>query len=356
MKPPKSTPKATPTKSCDGKSDCAERYDDLYMQYRDLQQQYNMLQADHTLLKNLLIKVSDKVSYLEDNIVDLRSRSMKDNIVISGCPEDADDEKDMIKFIKDNMDIEVKPEQVVRAHRLGAPRPDDNDGKKPPPRPLVAKLEYKTKSKIMNKENLKKLKKKKNVFFNHQLPEALKEKEKQVRFQLKHQRQLYEDDRDVEIYIKKDRVHVNNQVIRNKVQTPSINMMLNTSHDERKQLGKIKMTKSSEIPDAGSRFLGCRVNSYDDIQNAYMKVKFEHPSSADVMCSFSLADEFGRQQVELHDDKEHAAASRIYSAIQSSDKENVAVYVVRYFSGHHIGRKRFDHIKSAATEALNLLE
>ena len=210
--------------------------------------------------------------------------------------------------------------------------------------------------KVMN--NTDKLKNEKNIFVNHQQPEAIKEKDKKLRFQRRYQRELYKDE-NIDIRIKKGHVHVGNQVIRDRVCTPSIQMMLSTTPDERKDVCRMKLSQSERVRDGGSVFQGyaCHVSSYDDVQRAYTKIKLENPSSADVMCSFTVKDGYygNKQQIELDDDKEHGSVSRIYTAIQQCKLENVAVFVVRYFDGSHIGHKRFEHIKTVASKALALL-
>lgn len=367
----------------DGKPDRQLDEDDIVKNFERLQEDYDNLRnendnlkSDVELIKGLLIRQSKKLLYLEDCLVKATSHSMKDNIIINGCPESGsnDSESELRKVIKDNLNIDVSPNQVIRAHRLGAlkeaaapvagagtasPGARPTPPPPPAPRPLVAKLDFKTKEEIM--KNTRKLIGKK-VYINHQEPEAIVEKNKKLRFRLKHMKQLHQGDDSVypkpEVKIQNGDVFVNHRRITDQVQTPTTQMMLETTPAVRKQLVQMKMVKSEEITDGGSTFLsyGRKVNNWDEVRRGYMKVKMMHPDADDVMCSFSVKDCFGKQRHELHDDREHGGASRILSAIQKSKQQDVAIYVLRYFDGRHIGRKRFTHIHDAAAKALELLK
>lgn len=350
---------------CNNKMDSAEKYEELCERYTQLQSDhdalqinYNEMQSKQDLMEGIIIKLSKKLEYLEDNIVDLRSRSMQDNIIISNCPEtpSGNSQAEMIKIIKDNLDVTVKPEEVYKAHRIGAPAHATEVN--PRPRPLVAKLNPKAKDRVM--KNTQKLTGK-NIYINQQKPEALKEKDKLLRFRVKMAKKRYREDvphgQEAEVVTRNGKLYVNKQLKRYQVCTPSTEMILQTDHEERQRLSRLKMKSTDSIRDGGSCFYGygLKAHSYDEVQRQYMKVKLQHPSADDVMCSFSIADEFGHQVVELHDDKECGGASRIFSAIQDAKATDVAIFVVRYFNGTHIGKKRFEHIKKAASDVLKKL-
>lgn len=347
----------------------SSKHEALEEKYSDLLKKHNVLQESHDLLRDTVIKISKKLLYLESRSVDQMKRSMSDNIVISGCKEDTDDpEKELIKFVKTNLKIDVKSDEILKAHRMGAVRKPRRDETEPNPRPLVAKLDPKKKESIMN--NVKKLAKKKGpngkpLVISQQEPEAISEHKKQLRFRLKQAKQRYVVDRPrhqrVEVKIVNDQVYVNNTPQKLKVRVPSTEEVLTTPADERKRLTKMKITRtpwhSPELVHEGSRFYAYALKAYntDQVQRAYLKVKLENPTADDIMCSFSVKDEYNYQISELHDDHEHGAASRILSAIQTSKKENVAVFVVRQFDNKHIGYKRFELINKAASMALDLV-
>lgn len=370
-----------------GERDCSLSEDDIVKNFDRLQEDYDKLKVENVslksdveLIKGLLIRQSKKLLYLEDCLVKVTSHSMKDNIIVNGCPESNQDSETVLrKFIKDNLEIDVPANQVVRAHRLGTPKapaatpapvsprgaPTSPRGAaaaapaKSTPRPLVAKLDYKVKQEIM--KNTNKLIGKK-VYVNHQEPEAVVERSKKLRFRLKHMKQLHQGDNaprpKPEVKIVNGDVFVNHQKISDQIQTPTTQMMLETPLEVRKQLSQMTMVKTGEITDGGSTFFayGRKVNNWDEVRRGYMKVKMAHPDADDIMCSFSVKDCFGHQRHELHDDREHGGASRILSAIQNAKMTDVAVYVLRYFDGNKIGRKRFTHIYDSATKALELLK
>ena len=97
---------------------------------------------------------------MDDDITDLRSRSMRDNILIHNYPYTSGEnlDHDMPKVIKETLGIDV---QFVRIHRNGI-RPQQNC------RPVIitAKLvDGKKKEDILNAQKLKKIEKKTLPFF-----------------------------------------------------------------------------------------------------------------------------------------------------------------------------------------------
>ena len=65
-------------------------------------------QKEITVLKNLVIHMSNKIEYQEKHISDLRTRSMHPNILIHGLEEKPDEDlyKVIADHMKDNFDIE----------------------------------------------------------------------------------------------------------------------------------------------------------------------------------------------------------------------------------------------------------
>lgn len=345
----------------DGKCDCTDDIEGLKQHYEDLSEKYDSLNITVILLQD------KKLSYFEDRVVELTKHSMKDNIVVSGVPERRPtgnhSETELISFVNRNLDIQLGPADIKRAHRMG-PRKLDDKGQVATHRPLVAKLGEKIKDSVMG--NVRKLKGKKGpdgkaVFLCTQEPEAITEKRKQLNYRFRQIKKRYHDDKPegskAEVTIRGDDVYVNNNLMKRKVQVPSVEDVINIPPDERKQLRRMSIKRTDNFTEKGSVFYAYskKVNCFADVRSAYRKLKLQDAHADDIMCAFSVKDEFNVQVQEMMDDREHGASPRILSAIQKGNHTNVAVFVVRLFDGKHIGGKRFQCITDAAEAALKLL-
>lgn len=308
------------------------------------------------LLEQLLIKVSKKNAYLEDRIVDLTSRSMRDNVVISGISESEYErcESKVSDFLSANIEVNCGPNDIERAHRMGAFK-----GATGEPRPMVVKLKGHTKDKVM--KNTSKLKGKrsatgKSLYISAQEPEAIAEKRKKARFVSKElhaiNSSLPEHQRATIRTVKGQTVMCNNSVVKPRVVTPSIQDTIQADPDELEAAAELDIKKSREFSENGSSFFGfsCKVNSIDDVRRAYLRLKIEQAATDDIMCAYSVSDEHNRQHRDYLDDKEHGGGYRCFRAL--GDKTNTAVFVSRSFQGVHIGPRRFQLIYDAAADAL----
>ncbi|KAM9753660.1 uncharacterized protein ACNS7B_006879 [Menidia menidia] len=113
------------------------------------QQQVEMLAAENATLRDSvksltegMSRVSQENKKIKETILDLQARSMRDNIVVAGIPEQQDEDPELVikSFIQTHLKL---PEDTVknisfhRVHRLGGKRPDARR-----PRPIVAKFEH----------------------------------------------------------------------------------------------------------------------------------------------------------------------------------------------------------------------
>ena len=108
---------------------------------------------------------------MKETILDLQSRSMRDNLVFSGIPEAQAENPEQV--VKDFISTQLKlPKDTVknitfhRVHRIGPPRKDNKH-----PRPIVAKFEH-FKQKVQVQQQGKELKGT-NFGINDQYPKEI---------------------------------------------------------------------------------------------------------------------------------------------------------------------------------------
>jgi len=112
------------------------------------QQQVQTLAAENAALGSVksltegMSRISDENKRIKESIIDLQARSMRDNLVFSGIPEQADEDPELTvkNYIQNQLKLPgdaVKNITFHRVQRLGGKRPDARR-----PRPIVAKFEH----------------------------------------------------------------------------------------------------------------------------------------------------------------------------------------------------------------------
>jgi len=113
------------------------------------QQQVQTLAAENATLRGsvkslteVMSRITDENKRMKESIIDLQARRMRDNLVFSGIPEQADEDPEFTikNFIQTHLKLPgdaVKNITFHRVHCLGGKRSDARR-----PRPIVAKFEY----------------------------------------------------------------------------------------------------------------------------------------------------------------------------------------------------------------------
>ena len=123
---------------------------------------------------------------------------------------------------------------------------------------------------------------------------------------------------------------------------------------EQDKIEKIKLYPSTTHEEEGSTFQAYAVKSQNltEIKRAYTKVKQIFPHASHIPMAFASKNGEG-----YHDDGEHGASHKMLRTIKDFFAPNVpsiAVFVVRVYSGQHIGPKRHAIIADVIQEALVL--
>lgn len=124
-------------------------------QIASLQKENNEMHTKISDLTTTINSIKTENKLLKESILDIQCRSMRDNLVFSGLPEQTQDNPE--QAIKDFMHSTLKiPKETVnnitfqRVHRLGSNNNKNFDTKRP--RPIVAKFEhYKQKELVKSK-------------------------------------------------------------------------------------------------------------------------------------------------------------------------------------------------------------
>ncbi len=341
--------------------------EDMVSDVSNLTGKVQRLEEQVCLLISLVSKKDKEIISMKADITDLRARTMRDNIVITGLQEDEGENlPEKVNSLLHSIDVDTNngntgPISFDRIHRFG--------GNPKGPRPIVAKIhDFKDKITIIN--NAPKLKKitegndppqpgdppKIPIFINDQLPEEMAERKKQAFAKIRANK-MKPDHLQVKMKLIQDRLYINGELDRPAVTRPSTAAILNYDLNEEEKMKKMKVVTGDRQSEKGNSFTGLAVNvtSLAEVRRAYKKVLrlSGNASAASVLCSYRLED--GTDG--FCDDYEHGGGFRVLSGMRNIHARNMAVFVVRHHppNDYKLGGRRFLHIGEAAKSAVDKL-
>ena len=329
--------------------------DDNTSEISDLKGKYESLKKEQTILLGIVSKQNKQIEVLSNKLDDLVTRSMKENIIISGLDEtesgdEGDDslEEKVRKFFDEKMSIAPRFDIT---HRIGEKREDKG------PRPVVVRCSgLKEKSKIF--QNVNKLKDQKNsrgkpYFVSDQYPDGINERRRKYNSMMNENKSLPTTEQ-LSMRIRRNQLFINNEVYRPSVVPPSVDDLFDVPQSEQDKMEKLPLTFGDIQSEKGSTFYGAavRIHSIADVRRAYKKVVLGDPSATHVMAAFKYKSPQGKILVDYIDDGEHGGSRCLMNSITLGGHMGVACFVVRHYGGTHLGPRRFNHITAAAKSAL----
>ncbi len=340
----------------DNTSDISQLKDDVKVLRRQVQ-----------LLTAMMEKKDKEISSLKEEVSDLKGRSMRDNIIVSGLPEEKDEDlegkvKDVLKSI--GIDVQhgnTGPVSFDRIHRFGSV---SAGGKIP--RPIVARIhDFKDKVTIMaaapklkdkkikyNEEEIK-------IFIKDQFTDEVRNKRNDGLAQI-WENKKQEEGKQAKMQLKHDKLYVNNELQRPAVSRPSIIETTSEDTEELNKLDKIKLVFTERLGERGNSFtgIGVKVSSIQDVRRALKKVlrmpdfaKASHVMSAHVLG-------MGPSVKTGHwDDGEWGGGASILKTIKEESVTNLAVFVARHHvaNDYKLGPMRFRLIQDVTKQAVGKL-
>lgn len=314
-----------------------------------LENRITVLEKRLQLTEGLLHQAQTKIKMQAEKIIDLQARSMRDNIIISGIEESAnetwaDTEKKVVSFLKDELKIEnADPSMLERAHRMGTKMQDKS-------RNVVVKFTSSThKDQIF--KNIKNLGGKKQFRIQEQFPGEIQERRRRLWPEFKQARDRAKTDKTMKVNWSLDKLYVNGTQ--------------HTAADDDQFISpsehydcKVQVEHSQLVTNKGSTFQGHAANLSKNTSPAAVLAnllsntgiaKAEHNIYA------FRSKVGGTVKESCSDDGEHGAGQCLLRILREQDALDVMVVCTRWFGGTHIGPKRFDHFTDCTKEALGKL-
>ncbi|XP_062572364.1 protein IMPACT homolog [Saccostrea cucullata] len=332
-----------------------EQANDTIYLVTELQDNQKKMEREMNRLKDYVVRLEYRVNSQSNQIVDLKARSMENNIIVSGLQEKGPERKtpeNLAQILRNvfisemNMgETAVDELQIQKLFRMG-----EYDAQRKFPRPVCVQFADKAQKDLVMK-HIKVLKEKKSdIRIAQQQPEEIRERRKQL-----YEVQRKYAERNIETKMKGDRLIFtqSNSIYREKVGSlPTADEVISSD------VVKITVNPGKSIEDNGNRFMAhsTQVDSYKQIKRSLVEImRIETvPSASHNVYAYRFTSSDGIIHEGSNDDGEHGAGRLLLKMLAENEVNNVLVVVSRWH-GNNIGPRRFSHIKEAGLSAVKNL-
>ena len=319
-----------------------------------LEQSNEDLRDQVDLLRGTVQVLDKQQETMNKKVIDLTSRSMKNNILISSITGDEAKEnckEKVIDFIKTKLKMEIEDKEVIVAHRLGK----KEVGKL---RAIVVQCTHDLRQSVFqHTKNLKDVKNEydQKYYVEPQLPEPIAterlENRQKYRDILRANEKLPED-KKVQAEMKNGKLYIGGEMQKKHIFPPSVRELFQIDNVTQCTIDALKNTQSTTSYEKSSEFIAYafKVGNAVETRLAYKKFKQLSPEAYHIMMAHKVKQYSGHQ-----DDGEHRAGKWLLNILEDRQSKDTAIFVARVYGGIPLGQKRFAFIEKAANEALNLL-
>lgn len=322
----------------------AEEIDDLGKELQDTKFQLDMV-------TKIVIKQDQQISFLKQKIVDIQQREMSSNVIIAGIPE-SKNEKPLIlfnTFVQKSLELqELIP--ANRAYRIGS-------GNNRPLLVEVRNVDFKQRlfanaTKLKGKVN----ENGKPYFISDHLPEEKNEERKRIN-------ELYSENKKkptshkLEMNISRGRLIINEEKYEKAVQAPAAKDLLKPDERLFDLAGELDIVKGGSDIKSESKFTAyaVAVENFDNIRAALLKMRMKFADATHVSCAFRLPGANTPINQDYIDDGEFGCGRTMLKVLRDQQYMNMAVFMVRYYGGTHLGVSRYDIFRQLAQSAIRAL-
>jgi myosin heavy subunit len=323
-------------------------YDEIYC----MRSENAQLRKEVDLLRATVIKMDRKITSLEDEVTDLRSRSMRDNILIHNYAYSPGENlaHSVPNVIKDVLGVDV---DFIRIHRNSVKGLINSR-----PVTITAKLvDRSKKDELLQAQKTKKLAKVRLPFFiTTQEPPSVVESKKRLYAISDSQR-----GQNIRSKVEKGQVVMpNGEVYTDPVPKMDTSDILQLSAEEVATLDDLAAASTNPTKTKGSEIFatGIRVNAIEDVQNLYKKVCVDPYSAAanHRILVYRFTDTNGKIQESYWDDGEHGAGRQMLQYMRTNKIQNLAVILTRWSGPIRLGPNRFRIMEEHLGEVARLVD
>ena len=193
----------------------------------------------------------------------------------------------------------------------------------------------------------------KPFFIDEQLTEQQMEKKKCQR-QIKKENRAMPISHQFDINVKGNEMTLDGDKYVKMVDPPTAKQLLLAPTSIQDEFRATNMHQGSEKQHGTSKFkvYVAEVHSFNDIKQAYVKVKEANFGASHIPCGYHLFRKDFPFKQDYADDTETGAGQTILDELKSYGVFNVSLFIARFYDGQYISRARFDIIKQLTKDAL----
>lgn len=303
------------------------------------------------VVSNVVIRQDQQINFLKQKISEMQQREMAANIIISGIPE-SKQEKPLIlfnTFVQKGLELqELIP--ANRAFRIGSG----------PNRPLLVELRNpENKGKLFaNATNLKGKRNSKggSYFISDHLPEDQNEKRRHVNELISENKKKPVSHR-LDMSVTKGKLSINEEPYVKQVTAPTARDLLEPPEDLYDKADELDIVRGNSEEQGKSKFISYAVAVHDhmDVKAALLKIRLKYADATHVACAFRLPGANTPINQDYVDDGEYGCGRTMLKVLREEKYMNMAVFLVRFYGGQHLGVGRFDIFRKLARSAVSSL-
>lgn len=310
----------------------------------DLVKSIESMKQRMQLYEGLNAQLKAKVKEQGEQIIELKARSMRENLVVNGIPEKAnetwqDTKKNLQNFFEKELRIDPETIEIDRAHRIG--QKNDKGG-----RPIVVKLSNQASRDTVFNHVKNHLPRESQFKVNEQLPPEITERRKRLWSKFKEAKQ----NKTNRVSWSMDKLYINGKC------HTAFDDDVEINHVDLETDIAIKHTEHSNVD--GSTFMGhcAQITAKEDIASVMAKLLQDRSIATATHNIYAYRYKDGNAIKEgLKDDGEHGAGHHILKALRDQNVENCIIIVSRWYGGQHLGPQRFTCISDCAKNAIRLV-
>ena len=313
------------------------------------------LKKENTLYKVKLDQLADTLAYQGHLLSELSHKTgtldfdkYKPNLIIQGITEKKNENcvTEVKSFFKNQLNL-VHDIQIKYAYRIG----------KSKNRPLKVCLTHPS-DKGLIYSHAKNLKDKtssegKDYRIDDELPPKQREQKNKARHMVWRNKKTTAE--KIALSVKKGKLMVGDLPYTSKITPPSDHILCKLKPEEVNEIDKLDIRKGITETLDGSDFTGyiADVQTFEEVNRAFEYVRYYNLQARHIIVACKIPGSNVIESVDFYDSDEHGAGQKLLSYMDEAELENRAIFVVRHYSGKHIGAKRFELIIKAATSAVN---
>ena len=325
--------------------DVNKKQNETSKQVREIKKELKQEKLKNTVLHGVMIGMAQNMTVLEQRIQRLEEKNLEKAIVITGLKvrkRKKDCINDIYNFMENDLGIEV---QIADAYPTGSMRSKSI---------AVVFETLEDKRKVFQKMNvIKQLlnEEEQPYYVNDLLTQEMNEQKRRHRQIAKI---TTNEDENTKIRMDRHNIYINDECYVKKVEVPTYQTILDMDAQQLNEILSIPVVKGGKIQQDGSTFIGytIAVNSHEQVQRAYHKIKLVHADARHVICGYDVPGIQKEYCQDFCDDKEMGAGRQLLNILLRNDITHRAVFVVRYFGGKRMGPARYECIVEAAKTAI----